>query len=46
MEIGNLSKKEFKVMAINMIKELGSKMDGQGAESEIFNKELENIKKN
>ena len=33
-------------MAINMIKGLGSKMDEQGAESEIFHKELENIKKN
>ena len=39
MEIGNLSRKEFKVMARNMIKELGSEMDEQGEESEIFNKE-------
>ena len=46
MEIGNLSKKEFNVMAINMIKELGRRMDEEGEGSEIFNKELENIKKN
>ena len=33
-------------MAINMIKELGRRMDEEGEGSEIFNKELENIKKN
>ena len=46
MEIGNLSKKEFRVMTVKMIKELGRRMDTQSEKSEIFNKELENIKNN
>ena len=46
VEIGNLPKKDFRVVIIKMIKELGRRMDTQSEKSEIFNKELENIKNN
>ena len=42
VEIDNLSNKEFKVMIIKMIKELGRRMDEH---SEKFYKALESIKK-
>ena len=41
MEIGDLPEKEFKVMMLKIIKELGRRMDGQSEKSD-FNKELEN----
>ena len=43
MEINNLANKKFKVMIIKMLNGLRRKM---GENSEDFNKELENIKKN
>ena len=43
VELSNLPDKEFKVMIIKMLRELGRRMDEQ---SNKFNKELENIKKN
>ena len=46
MEIGNLPKKEFRVMIVKMIKELRWRMDARNEKLEVFNKELENIKKN
>ena len=46
VEIGNLPSKEFKVMMVKIIKELGRRMDEQSEKLEVFNKELENIKKN
>ena len=45
VEIGKLLEKEFKVMIIKMIKELGRRLDEQSEKSEVSNKELENIKK-
>ena len=33
-------------MIIKMFKELGRRMDAQSKKSEVFNKELENIKNN
>ena len=44
VEIGNLPKKDFRVVIIKMIKELGRRMDAQSKKLEVFNKELENIK--
>ena len=46
VKIGNLPKKGFRVMIVKMIKELGMGMDVQSEKSEVFNKELENIKNN
>ena len=43
MEINNLPDKEFKLMIIKMLNELGRRIDKH---SEKFNRELENIKKN
>ena len=43
VEISNLPDKEFKVMIIKMLNELGRRMNEH---SDKFNKELENIKKN
>ena len=45
VEIGNLPEKLFGVMIIKMIKELGRRMDAQSKNLEVFNKELENIRK-
>ena len=46
VEIGNLPEKEFKVMIVKMIQELGKRMNAQSEKlQEVFNKELENIKK-
>ena len=38
VEIGNLPKKEFRVMIIKIIKELGRRMNAQSEKLEIFNK--------
>ena len=46
MEIGNLLKKEFRVMIVKTVKDLARRMDAQSEKSEVFNKELENIKNN
>lgn len=47
MEIGNLSKKEFRIMIINMIQELGKLMDAKSEKlQEVFNEKLANIKNN
>ena len=46
VEIGNLPRKEFQVMTVKMIKELGRRMDAQSEKLEVFNKESENIKNN
>ena len=43
MEIGNLPEKEFRVMTVKVIQELGRKMDKLEG---FLNKELENIKNN
>ena len=39
MEIGNLSEKEFRVMIVKLIKELGRRMDAQSEKLEVFSKE-------
>ena len=46
VEIGNLPKKEFRVMIIKVIKELGRRMYAQSKKLEAFNKKIENIKNN
>ena len=42
MEISNLSDKEFKVMVMNILTELGRRMDEH---SENFSKEMEDIQR-
>ena len=44
VDTANLTKKEFGVVIIQIIKELGRRMDGQNEKLEAFEKELENIK--
>ena len=39
VEIGNLLKKEFRVVIIKMMKELGRRMDAQSEKLDVFNKE-------
>ena len=47
VEIGNLPKKEFRIVIIKMIQELRRRMDAQCEKlQEGFSKELENIKNN
>ena len=46
MEVGNLPEKEFRVVIIKMIKELGRRMDTQSEKLEVFNMKFESIKKN
>ena len=46
VEIGNLSKKDFTVMILKMIKEHLRRMEAQSEKLEVLNKESENIKKN
>ena len=46
MERGNLPEKEFRVMIVKMIKELGMRMKAQREKLEVSNKELENIQNN
>lgn len=46
MEIGNLPEKEFRVMIVKVIQELGKRMDKPNEKlQEIFSKELEKKKK-
>ena len=40
-EMGNLPKKEFRVMTIKMIEEIGRRMEAQSDKLEVFHKELE-----
>ena len=45
MEIGNVAKKESRVMTIKMIQDLRKRMEVQTKEiQEMFNKQLENLK--
>ena len=45
MEIGNLPKKEFRVVTVNMIQYLGKRIEAQIKKmQEMFNKELEELK--
>ena len=45
VEIGNLPEKEFRVMMIKMIQDLGKRMEAQVEKIQgIFNKELEDLK--
>ena len=44
VETGNLPKKEFKVMIVKMIKELGRRTDALSRQLEFFNKELKKYK--
>ena len=45
VEIGNLPKKEFRVMIVKMTQDLGKRTDAQTEKiQEIFNKELEDLK--
>ena len=46
VEIDNLLSRKFKVMIVKMFKQLRTKLDEQIEKLEVFNKELENIKKN
>ena len=46
VDTANLTKKEFGVVIIQIIKELGRRMDAQSWEGRSFNKELVNIKNN
>ena len=46
VEIGNLLKKEFRVVIVKIIKELGRIIDVQSEKLEFFNKELDTIKNN
>ena len=44
VEIGNLPEKEFRVMMIKMIQDLGKRMEAQVEKIQgIFNKELEDL---
>ena len=44
VEIGSLPEKEFRVIIINMIRELGKRIEVKSQKLEFLNKELENIK--
>ena len=47
VDVSNLPEKEFRVMIVKVIQELGRKMDAQIDKLQgFFNKELENIKNN
>ena len=46
VEIGSLPEKEFRVIIIKMIRELGKRREVQSQKLEFLNKELENIKNN
>ena len=46
MEISNLFNKEFMIMIVKMFKELRRRLDEESQKLEVFNTELENIKKN
>ena len=45
MEIGNLPEKEFKIMLVKMIQDLGKRMEAKIEKmQEMFNKDLEELK--
>ena len=45
VQLGNLPKKEFRVMIVKMIQDLRKRMEAQTKKiQEMFNKELENVK--
>ena len=44
VEINNQPEKAFGVVIIKMIKEHGKRMDAKSKKSDVFNKDLENIK--
>ena len=46
VEIGNLPKKEFRVVRGKMVKKHGRRMDAQSEKLEVFKKELETVKNN
>ena len=47
MEIGNLPEKEFRVIIVMMIQDLGKRMEAQTEMiHDMFNKELEDLKNN
>ena len=46
MEIGNLPEKEFRIMIVKMIQDLGKNMEAKIEKmKEMFNKDLEELKK-
>ena len=45
-KMGNLPKKEFRIMIVKMIQNLGNKMEAQIEKiQEIFNKDIKEVKK-
>ena len=45
MEVGNLPEKEFRIMILKMIQDLGKRMEAKiKTMQEIFNKDLEGLK--
>ena len=45
MEVGNLPEKEFRIMILKMIQDLGKRMEAKIKKmQEIFNKDLEGLK--
>ena len=45
MEIGNLPEKEFRIMIVKMIQDLGKRMEAKIEKmQEMFNKDLEELK--
>ena len=45
MEIGNLPEKEFRIMIVKMIQDLGKRMEAKMEKmQEVFNKDLEDLK--
>ena len=45
MEIGNLPEKEFRIMIVKMIQDLGKRMEAKIKKmQEMFNKDLEELK--
>ena len=47
VEIGNLPEKEFKIMIVKMIQDLGKRIEAKIEKmQEMFNKDLENLRTN
>ena len=47
MEIGNLPEKEFRIMIVKMIQDLGKRMEANIEKmQEMFNKDLEDLRTN
>ena len=47
VETGNLPEKEFRIMIVKMIQDLGKRMEAKIKKmQEMFNKDLEELKKN